>query len=74
MESDFHVQTAVQLLHDARRAKARTQRTETERVSDEAFGSAIAAHGKKFFVIQVMALRLLVLLPRVCANTVDDRS
>ncbi|TYZ64468.1 hypothetical protein PybrP1_001728, partial [[Pythium] brassicae (nom. inval.)] len=52
MQSEFHVQSAVQLLHDARRSKARAQRAECEHVSDEAFGSAVAAHGKRFFVIQ----------------------
>lgn len=65
MQSDFHIENAVQLLHTARRAKARAQRAECERMSDEAFGSAVTAHGKRFFVIQVRLLRLVW-----CADTV----
>ncbi|KAF1330852.1 hypothetical protein FI667_g4671, partial [Globisporangium splendens] len=51
-ESDYQVQTAVQLLHAARRRKDRKKYKEEEHMNESALGSAIVTHGKKFFLIQ----------------------
>lgn len=53
------MQTAVQLLHAARRRRDRKKHKEEEQMSESDLGSAIATHGKKFSLIQVRTFRHL---------------